>query len=244
MISCGFVTIVFGFLYGIFFLVRTPLPNLISPLNNIEEIIAIALAFGVAQIIVSLTLNIVNMIRTKEPLKVVFGERGFVGLTLYLSGVVAAYAFIRQKDFSAFFQGDTAIFSSIAIVSLALIFLSPLIESLLRRENPSISRKLLEGFGVGLESFIAFIANSVSYIRLAAFAIAHEAISIAAAVLGLVLGGLASLVLLNTLDFAVEGFASFIQSLRLMYYEFSTRFFLKTGISYEPFKLGKVRMKI
>jgi V/A-type H+-transporting ATPase subunit I len=242
--ACGLLSVVFGFVYGEFFLVRTPWPGLLNPLTNIEEIIVIALAFGVAQIILSLILNIANMTRRREPLKVILGERGAVGLAFYLSGVVVAYAFIRQRNLDVFFQGDTAIFSSIALVSLALVFLSPLIESLLRKESAPVSRKLLEGFGVGLESFIAFIANSVSYIRLAAFAIAHEAIGLAAIVLGAVLGSILSLVLLNVLDFAVEGFASFIQSLRLMYYEFSTRFFLKDGIPYEPFKIGGVRMKI
>jgi vacuolar-type H+-ATPase subunit I/STV1 len=242
--TCGLLSVVFGFVYGEFFLIRTPFPSLLNPLTNIEEIIVIALAFGVAQIILSLVLNIVNMVRRKEPLKVILGERGAVGLAFYLSGVVVAYAFIRQRNLDVFFQGDTAIFSSIALVSLGLVFLSPLIESLLRKESVPVSRKLLEGFGVGLESFIAFIANSVSYIRLAAFAIAHEAIGLAAVVLGAVLGSILSLVLLNVLDFAVEGFASFIQSLRLMYYEFSTRFFLKDGIPYEPLKIGHVRMKI
>ena len=244
LIACGILSVVFGFVYGEFFLVRTPFPSLLNPLTNIEEIIVIALAFGVAQIILSLVLNIINMVRRKEPLKMILGERGIVGLTFYISGVVVAYAFIRQRNLDAFFQGDTTIFSSIALASLALVFLSPLIESLLRKESAPVSRKLLEGFGVGLESFIAFIANSVSYIRLAAFAIAHEAIGLAATVLGAVLGSILSLALLNLLDFGVEGFAAFIQSLRLMYYEFSTRFFLRDGIPYEPFKISSARMKI
>jgi len=244
LVACGILSVVFGFVYGEFFLVRTPFPSLLNPLTNIEEIIVIALAFGVAQIILSLVLNILNMVRRKEPLKMVLGERGVVGLIFYLSGVVVAYAFIRQRSLDVFFQGDIAIFSSIALASLALVFLSPLIESLLRKEGAPVSRKLLEGFGVGLESFIAFIANSVSYIRLAAFAIAHEAIGLAASVLGAVLGSILSLVLLNLLDFGVEGFAAFIQSLRLMYYEFSTRFFLRDGIPYEPFKISSARMKI
>jgi len=247
LVACGILSVVFGFVYGEFFLVRTPFPSLLSPLtdiNGFEKIIVIALAFGVAQIILSLVLNIVNMVRRKEPLKMILGERGAVGLTFYLSGVVVAYAFIEQRNLDVFFQGDTAIFSSIALASLALVFLSPLIESLLRKESAAVSRKLLEGFGIGLESFIAFIANSVSYIRLAAFAIAHEAIGLAATVLGAVLGSVLSLALLNVLDFGVEGFAAFIQSLRLMYYEFSTRFFLRDGIPYEPFKISQVRMKI
>jgi vacuolar-type H+-ATPase subunit I/STV1 len=244
MISCGLLTVVFGFFYGVFFLVRTPFPNLLSPLTSVGEIIVIALAFGVAQIILSLVLNMINMTRRKEPLKVILGEHGATGLAFYTSGVVVGYRFILQRNFDVFFQGDTAIFSSIALLSLVLIFLSPLIESVLKQENVTKSRKVIEGFGLGLEAFIAFIANSVSYIRLAAFAIAHEAIGIAAVVLGAVFGSILSLALLNVLDFAVEGFASFIQSLRLMYYEFSTRFFLKTGIPYTPFKMSQARIKL
>jgi vacuolar-type H+-ATPase subunit I/STV1 len=244
MIACGFLTVVFGLVYGVLFLVRTPWPYLFSPLTDLEEIMIIALGFGVAQIILSLILNIVNMVREKKPLKSILGERGVIALLFYISGVVAGYTFIVEKRLEVFFQGVTAIFSSIALASLAIIFLSPLIESLLEHDETPILQKLLEGFGKGLESFIAFIANSVSYIRLAAFAIAHEAIGVAAIVLGSVLGILLSLILLNVLDFAVEGFASFIQSLRLMYYEFSTRFFLKTGIAYEPFKISHVKIKI
>jgi vacuolar-type H+-ATPase subunit I/STV1 len=244
MIGCGFLTTVFGFVYGVFFLVRTPWPYLFSPLIDLQEIMIIALGFGVAQIILSLILNIVNMVRKKRPLESILGERGIIALLFYVSGVVAGYTFIVEKRLEVFFQGITAIFSSIALASLALIFLSPLIESLLEHDETPILVKLLEGFGKGLEAFIAFIANSVSYIRLAAFAIAHEAIGVAAVVLGTVFGSVLSLILLNVLDFSVEGFASFIQSLRLMYYEFSTRFFLKTGIAYEPFKVSHVKIKI
>jgi V/A-type H+/Na+-transporting ATPase subunit I len=244
LVACGFLTVIFGFIYGVFFLVRTPWPYLLSPLTNLEEIMAIALAFGVAQIILSLILNIVNMVRKKEPLESILGEKGVIALLFYISGVVVGYAFILERNLDVFFKGTTAIFSSIALASLVLVFLSPLIISLLKHDGTPIVQKLLEGFGKGLESFIAFIANSVSYIRLAAFAIGHEAIGVAAIVLGSVLGSVLSLLLLNVLDFAVEGFAAFIQSLRLMYYEFSTRFFLKTGIRYEPFKISRVKIKI
>ncbi len=244
MIACGLFTVLFGLVYGIFFLVRTPWPSLLHPLTDLEGIMIIALVFGVIQIVLSLILNIVNMMRKKKPLESVLGERGVIALLFYISGVVAGYAFIEERRLEVFFQGTTAIFSTIALVSLMLIFVSPLAQSLLNHEETSITQKILEGFGKGLESFIAFIANSVSYIRLAAFAIAHEAIGVAAIVLGVVLGGVPSLILLNALDFAVEGFAAFIQSLRLMYYEFSTRFFLKTGIAYEPFKISHVKIKI
>jgi len=243
LIACGFTSIIFGYVYGVFFLLRTPFGGLLDPITSVEEIITIALVFGVAQIILSLFLNIINMIRRKEPLKALLGERGIIGLLFYTMGVVIGYRFVVEKSFSVFLQPDTVVFTFIALSSLVIIVLSPLIESYLRHEQASTLKKTLEGFGTGLEAFIAFIANSVSYIRLAAFAIAHEAIALAAVVLGTVLGNVLSLVLLNVLDFVVEGFAASIQSLRLMYYEFSTRFFLKTGVKYDPFKVGPNRIK-
>jgi len=242
LIACGCAATVFGFIYGNFFLVNTPW-QLLKPLNNLEEILTIALAFGVAQIILSLILNMINMARRKDLPGLILGGKGLIALIFYSSGIVVGYAFVKERNLSVFFAGSTTIFSSIALISLALIFFSPLIKSASRRDESPILQKLLEGFGEGLEAFISFIANSVSYIRLAAFAIAHEAIGIAATVLGGVLGTVPSLLLLNVLAFLVEGFASFIQSLRLMYYEFSTRFYLKNGIVYKPFKIGLIKMK-
>ena len=244
LIACGFGGVFFGFLYGNFFLVKTPWPYLLSPLNNLGEILTIALAFGVAQIILSLILNIVNMARKKDFRKLILGGKGIIALIFYASGVVVGYEFVMERDLNIFFTGWTSILSSIALISLVLIFFSPLIESVSSGKKIPIVQRLLEGFGESLESFVSFIANSVSYIRLAAFAIAHEAIGVAAIALGSVFGSVISLVLLNTLDFLVEGFASLIQSLRLMYYEFSTRFYLKNGIEYKPFRLGLIRMKI
>ena len=236
VITCGISSVIFGLLYGEFFLLEIIHPILLSPLNDITEIIIIALAFGVLQIVLALALNTVNKFRRNETLKAIFSGHGIVGLTYYSAGVVLAIAFVRENGFSAFLKQNVVPFTVIALVSLVLIFLSPVIETVLSRKKAKLTEKLIEGFGEGLETFIAFIANSVSYIRLAAFAIAHGALGLAAVIFASVVGNVPSYILMNIIVFLVEGFSAFIQSLRLMYYEFSTKFYAGDGVGYNPLK--------
>jgi V/A-type H+-transporting ATPase subunit I len=236
LIVCGVAAVICGFLYGEFFLTEIIKPILLRPLDSIAEISIIALIFGVAQIMLAMVLNTINRLRKKDPLAAVFGSRGIAGLVYYSAGIFLAVAFIKNMQFSVFLQPNVVPFTVVALAALVLIFLSPLIESFGRHEGAKVSEKLIEGFGEGLETLIVLIANSVSYIRLAAFAIAHAALGLAAVIFAPTIGTVPSYVLMNLIVFVVEGFAALIQSLRLMYYEFSTKFYIDGGIRYQPFK--------
>ena len=61
----------------------------------------------------------------------------------------------------------------------------------------------------------------------------------AAEIFAAVIGNVPSLLLMNIIVFLVEGFSAFIQSLRLMYYEFSTKFYAGDGTAYKPFETIK-----
>lgn len=244
LVSCGVSAIFFGFLYGEFFLVGIIQPIFLRPLDNIGEISIIALVFGTLQITLGLILNTVNRLRSHDSLRAVFSGHGVIGLTYYLAGIALAIAFIRTMSFGVFLQQGVYIFTIIALTSLVLIFLSPSIESVKRRHEAKVSDKLIEGFGEGLETFIVLIANSVSYIRLAAFAIAHGALGLAAVIFTPIIGSIPSYITMNIIVFLVEGFAALIQSLRLMYYEFSTKFYVDNGVRYKPFRITSLKTKI
>ncbi len=244
LVSCGVSAVFFGFLYGEFFLLGVIRPIFLRPLDNIGEISIVALVFGALQITLGLVLNIVNKLRSHDSLGAIFSGHGVVGLTYYLAGVVLAISFIRTMSFGVFLQQGVYVFTIIALISLVLIFLSPSIASVKQRHEIKASDKLIEGFGEGLETFIALIANSVSYIRLAAFAIAHGALGLAAVIFIPTVGGIPSYVIMNIIVFVVEGFAALIQSLRLMYYEFSTKFYVDDGVQYKPFVITSLKTKI
>lgn len=236
IISCGVSAIVFGILDGQLFLFDMG-NSILNPLANVGQIVIVALIFGVVQISLALSLNIINKIRMREISNAIFRGHGVIGLVYYVSGVFLSISFIREANFNVFLRGSNLFLTLIAIVSLFLIFLSPSIETLIAHRKARFSEKLFEGFGEVLETFVSFIANSVSYIRLAAFAIAHESLGLAATILTPLAGSLFSYLIMNVIAFITEGFAAFIQSLRLMYYEFSTKFYVGDGIPYKPFKI-------
>jgi vacuolar-type H+-ATPase subunit I/STV1 len=244
LVFCGVVAVFFGFLYGEFFLTEITRPILFKPINNMAEISIIALVFGVGQIVFAMVLNTINNIRKSDRLGAVFSSRGVIGLTYYSAGIILAIAFINKMSFNVFLEQGIYIFTAVALLSLVLIFLSPTIKAFARRTQAGFTETLIEGFGEGLETLIVLIANSVSYIRLAAFAIAHGALGLAAVIFTPIIGGVPSFIIMNIIVFVIEGFAALIQSLRLMYYEFSTKFYVDGGVQYKPFKIIRLRTNI
>jgi len=97
----------------------------------------------------------------------------------------------------------------------------------------------------GIEVFDAilrYLSNTISFIRLGAFAIAHAGIGavflfLAAALSHIPLAPALILVLGNVLVIALEGLVAGIQALRLNYYEFFSKFYEGNGIPFRPFKL-------
>jgi len=237
---CGLSSIFFGFLYGEFFLTEAFHPLFLSPMHDMWMMMKIALVFGIFQIVLAIILNITNRLLSREPLKAIFDWRGILGLIYYGAGIILALKFIESMSLSVFISPDALPFTIIVLLCLALIFLSPLIESMLKKERAPLSERLMEGFSEGLEAFIAFIANSISYVRLAAFALAHGVFGMLASIFASSIGSFSSLLLMNILVIILEGFASTIQSMRLMYYEFSTKFYIGGGVRYRPFKIHRL----
>ena len=236
IVCCGISGVVFGFLYNEFFLTEILPRSILNPLQDFSQIITIALVFGAAQLVLGLVINIINRFRRRELSLAVLSGRGILGLVFYLTGIVLAVSYLQTMNFGIFLQGVTIVFTAIALSSLALIFFYPLIESRIEHKRGKFYDQLIMGFGEGFEIFLSYLTNSVSYIRLAAFAIAHGALAYAATVFAGTIGSVPSLLFMNVIVFLIEGFAAFIQSTRLMYYEFSTKFFIGEGMLYRPFK--------
>jgi vacuolar-type H+-ATPase subunit I/STV1 len=238
MIVGGFSAIVFGFFYGSVFLSSALFhPLLFEPVSAFGTIVLLALAFGVLQLAVSLTLNIRNLVARGELKEAVLSGKGVVGLVYYLLGIVlAARLILGGLQLSLFVSPENLPLTAGALACLLLVFLSPLLRGL-GTEELKLGEAVIEGFGEFIEVFISFITNSLSYLRLAAFAIAHGIFAGFAADLGGSIGIIASLVLVNALVIIVDGFAAGIQSIRLLYYEFSTKFFAGAGQRFKPLTL-------
>ena len=94
-----------------------------------------------------------------------------------------------------------------------------------------------------LEVFMGYMANTVSFIRVAAFALAHTGLFIAIFDLAKIVhsdsgaGNAMSwtvLIVGNIVSIGLEGLVVTIQSVRLNYYEFFSKFFMAGKSVYKP----------
>ena len=96
-----------------------------------------------------------------------------------------------------------------------------------------------------LETVSSYLANTVSFARVGAFALAHAGMCVAIFALQEAVSALpagvvwAALVLVmgNAFVILLEGLVVGIQSVRLSYYEFFSKFFEGEGLGYKPFEI-------
>lgn len=242
MIGLGISAIVFGLLTGSFFLIEVKplwpglMPAWITYPSNVTWMIKIAIFFGIAQIVLAMSISIRGHLKAGEKLEALLSEHGLAGLVTFLGIAVVAFEFLGISIFPGVrvprlgMNVLTHWTMIIPVIGLIAIFIRPLISG----EGATM------GIGVVLEAFISFLANMFSYARIAGFAIAHAAFALvvgellhANPALGIGLG----LIFLNMFALTLELLVCMIQALRLLYYEFSTKFFKGTGIPYIPYRL-------
>ena len=93
---------------------------------------------------------------------------------------------------------------------------------------------------------MSFASNTISFIRLSAFALNHAGLFMAVLMLSKMAKGFGSVVTIiigNLLIIGLEGLIVGIQALRLEYYELFGRFFTGGGRSYHPLKNKNILYK-
>jgi V/A-type H+-transporting ATPase subunit I len=241
----------FGFLYGSFFGIEGALPVLwMDPLKDLPRFLSVAIAIGVVLVSIGLVINVVNTWRAGERSIAVFGPRGLFGAFGYW--VIAALA-MRVALRSEAGLPAWSIVVLLAVPILLLAFKGPIVKRLekgrpARRaggaEGPRVLAAL-EGSVELVDSMVTFFANTISFLRIAAFALVHAGAFLALFALADTLsrvrgGGVLSVVLLvagNAVIILLEGLTVSVQVLRLEYYEFFGKFFRGGGQPYRPLML-------
>ncbi|MBI2759072.1 MAG: hypothetical protein HYX49_10390 [Chloroflexi bacterium] len=237
---CGLVAILFGFLYGSMFGSEEVFkPIWIAPLQNITKILAIAIGAGIIILSLGYLLNIVNAWRARDWGRLIFDHHGIVGLTLYWSLLGLGVASVIKG-----FPLPPLVFTALAVLAgLAVMFSEPL------KHLAEGHRPLIEG-GLGtyiiqaivelFENLISLLSNSLSYVRVGAFAVAHGGLSAVIFILANLVspdhgaGYWIVVVIGNIFIVGFEGLIVGIQTMRLEYYEFFSKFFIGGGIPYIP----------
>ena len=111
-----------------------------------------------------------------------------------------------------------------------------------KRIPPGLGGTILESLIEVLDDLLRYLTNTVSFVRVAAFALTHAGLfiavfSLADMVRGIHGGGLlywVTLIVGNVFIIAIEGMVVSIQTIRLEYYEFFSKFFRGGGEPFQP----------
>ena len=232
----GISSIIFGVLYGSVFGKEDIIkPILISPMDNIQTMLISGIAVGSIFILIAMIFNIINGIKNKDLQKCLFDKNGISGFLLY--GLILA-------DVAVYFlKGQMLIpINVIVIVSIILILLilfGDTISSKLEKKKGQAKTPMVEKIFEIIEMTLSFASNTISFLRLAAFAINHVGLCMAVYLLADMssgVGNIAIAIIGNIVVIALEGLIVGIQVLRLEYYELFSRFYEGNGREFKSIK--------
>ena len=264
LVVCGLSGMIFGFLFGSIFGFEDVLPQspifgrfvVIQPLHSIIQILAIAVGAGIVLLNVGILLNMFTALRARNWPRFFFNSNGLAGWILYLSflvliGQLVGNLFLKRALFPAFVVPLAAV--GMLIGTLAAVVFSEPLKRWMEGHRPLIeggtAMFFVQSGAEVLEKFISMFSNTLSYVRVGAFAIVHAGFTNAVFVMARLLGGghdggvayWVVVVLGNIGVIALEGFIVWIQTMRLHYYEFFSKFFTGGGTAYEPLALGTTK---
>jgi len=242
----------FGFLYGSCFglpsfrahaLWRDPLE--VDPML----LVSCALALGTGSLALGMGLNLVNRWRARDWGGFWCDHFGVAGAVFYASGILWV---LGQGGRPAYGVPAWAGWLGLGLPWVAWCLRVPLERMLSRSQNGAASEVSLGGAWAesvvgAFEASLLFLANTVSFVRLAAYALSHAAILAATFAMAEQvrsvprLGSVLALILIvagNLTAIVIEGLVAAVQALRLQYYEFFGKFFSGEGMPFIPFRLS------
>lgn len=254
LLFAGTSSMVFGAVYGSYFglpqfkdyaLWHDPLEG------NPMVLMYAAISLGVLMISLGIILNIINRFRSGDVLGGFLDKFGVIGLLFYwgMLMLLTQHAAFQSRGLVNLAVG---LFLGLPIAGWALK--EPIAYALASRaahsseEAGNFGTALTESLVGAFEALLSYLANTISFVRLAAYAMSHAALLVAAFMVAGELrrlsfgGGLLSVLVIiagNLVAIVLEGIIASVQALRLEYYEFFGKFFSGTGQPFRPFHLTR-----
>ncbi|MEE9307516.1 MAG: V-type ATPase 116kDa subunit family protein [Spirochaetia bacterium] len=259
---CGAAAVVAGILFGSYFGMKWFAPlwfdyhGVVAGhgggglVTDIYGVLAITVYFGIAVIALGLVLNWINCVAKSRWFRLFFDKGGLIGGWIYGAGVYAAVYFVRH-DYRQL--PDSNLLFLLIGIPVLLLTLKPVLEYSFHKPRKPFTfftpvDFFMEWIVEILEIFSGYLANTLSFMRVAGLGIAHVSLVIAFFSIADMLSGPSGsytigsylvLVAGNVLIILLEGLSAGIQSLRLNYYEFFSKYFSGSGRAYAPVSLRK-----
>lgn len=245
IVACGVVATLFGCLYGSLFGFEDVIDALwLRPLEQTTDILLASVIFGVGVLTLGMGFNVVGAALRRRWGDVLLDRNGLVGILFYWS-LVGLGAGVLNAELPM----PVGALAAVAFVTAIVIWLSERLKPLVEGhgfKRADLGMGLVEGFFELFETVLSLMSNTLSYVRMGAFAVAHGALSLVVFILaemvdpGKSIGYWIVVALGNLVVIGFEGMIVGIQTLRLEYYEFFSKFFTAGGRPFRPLSLAKV----
>lgn len=250
IVSCaGVFSTIFGFMFGSVF----GFENIIEPvwirpvtkmsnlpfIGNLNSVFVYAIALGMGLVLITMILNIINRFRAHKMGEALFDTNGIAGFIFYLSLVVTIVLFMSGHKLPG-----TIILIVMFGLPLLLIALKEPLTSFMEKKSELIEGTIImyivQTFFELFEVLLSYFSNTLSFVRIGAFAVSHAAMMEVVLMLAGAENGATPnwlvVVLGNLFVMGMEGLIVGIQVLRLEYYEFFSRFYTGGGRPFKPYR--------
>ncbi len=242
----GIFSTIFGFMFGSVFgfedIIEAQWIRPISHMTTLpfigklNTVFIVAVAFGMGIILISMIFHIINAKKAHDT-EALLDQNGITGLVFYGAVVLTLSLFMTGNKL----PGTIVLIVMFGIPLLIMLFKEPITAKLEKRANHSEEGKVMfvvQAVFEMFETLLSYFSNTLSFVRIGAFAVSHAAmmevvLMLAGAETGnpnwaVIVGG-------NLFVCAMEGLIVGIQVLRLEYYEMFSRFYKGTGREFKPY---------
>lgn len=247
----GFFSAIFGILFGSVFGYEHALdpvfklfgfeekPFEVLAASSVNTILLGSVSIGLVVVTLAICVSIVSKLRRRMFGPALTGSSGVAGLVFYLA--VVGLLLDNMLLHIGFTKGTWYIVVLIVLPLIVMYLQEPLNtlieEHKLRIENPA--DLLISGFFEMFVTLLEYLSNTVSFLRVGGFVLAHAGMMSVVETLATMAGAAAPVVMVfgNIFVICLEGLIVGIQALRLNYYEVFSRFFDADGAAFEPLVL-------
>ena len=248
IISCaGVFSTFFGLMFGSIFGFEDVIPALwlrpvdsmttIPFIGKLNTVFIVAIGFGMGIILLCMVFNIINSFKTHDVEKTWFDTNAVAGLVFYGSAVLCIGLFVSGHAV----PGGAVLAIMFGLPLLLIFFKEPLTNLVEKKAEVMPKEKgmfIVQGIFELFEVILSYFSNTLSFVRIGAFAVSHAAMMEVVLMLAGAENGSPNwivIILGNLFVCAMEGLIVGIQVLRLEYYEMFSRFYKGSGRKFEPF---------
>lgn len=243
----GVFSTIFGFMFGSVFgfenVIEARWLRPVEAMTNLpfigqlNTVFIIAIAFGMLLNLLVMLFNIVNAVKAHDIENLFFSQNGMAGVVFYGFLVITIVLYMTGHKV----PGNIMMFIFLGIPIILFVFKEPLANAVQKKHKKMEESKVMfivQAFFELFETMLSYFSNTISYVRIGAFAVSHAAMMEVVLMLSGVPQGNTNWVIVvigNIIVCGLEGLIVGIQVLRLEYYEMFSRFYKGTGREFKPF---------